>query len=62
MRSIGAPELFAAMAGVIGLCVYAVMFFVVWKFYQLLGKINENIAGIRQVMERDGRTGLPPSS
>ena len=62
MRSIGFPEVVAVLAGVLGLCVYAVMFFVVWKFYQLLGNISENIAGIRQAMERNGRTGLPLSS
>jgi len=29
-----------------------VTFFVIWKFYQILSKINDNIAGIRQGLER----------
>jgi len=39
-----------------GLILYGLMFFViffiVWKFYQVLSRINDNIAGIRQVLER----------
>jgi hypothetical protein len=40
----------------LGLFLYGLMFFViffvVWKFYQILSKINDNIAGIRQALER----------
>ena len=31
---------------------FAVILFVIWKFYQILSKINDNIAGIRQALER----------
>lgn len=31
---------------------FFVIFFVVWKFYQILSKVNDNIAGIRQALER----------
>ena len=31
---------------------FFVIFFVIWKFYQILSKINDNIAGIRQALER----------
>jgi len=44
MSSVGMPELLA----VIGFAVYGVMFFVVWKFYQVLSHINQNIAGIKR--------------
>jgi hypothetical protein len=43
---------------VLGLFFYGLMFFVIffviWKFYQILSKINDNIAGIRQALERNG--------
>ena len=38
------------------LLLYGVMFFaicvIIWRFYQILSKINDNIAGIRQTLER----------
>lgn len=34
-----------------GLMFFAICF-VVWKFYQILSKINDNIAGIKQALER----------
>jgi hypothetical protein len=41
---------------VLVLLFYGLMFFgtcfVIWKFYQVLSKINDNIAGIRQALER----------
>jgi hypothetical protein len=48
-----------------GLFLYGLMFFgilfVIWKFYQILSKINDNIAGIRQALERNdpGRASAP---
>jgi len=40
----------------VGFILYGLMFFliffIVWKFYQVLSRINDNIAGIRQVLER----------
>jgi hypothetical protein len=40
---------------------FFVIFFVIWKFYQILSKINDNIAGIRQALERNdpGRASAP---
>lgn len=53
MRSLGFPELVVALfGGVIGVGFYALLFFALWKFYQIFSKINENIAGIRQVLDR----------
>ena len=49
MSSVGMPELLA----VIGFAVYGVMFFVVWKFYQVLSHINQNIAGIKRALEQN---------
>jgi hypothetical protein len=42
----------ALFGGVIGIGFYALLFFALWKFYQMFSKINENIAGIRQVLDR----------
>jgi hypothetical protein len=39
------------------LCVYAFIFFAVWKFYQVLSRMNDNLAGIRRAIER-----TPPPS
>jgi hypothetical protein len=55
--SIGIQEL---TFGFFGLVVYAIIFFCVWKFYQILSKINDNIVGIRIAVERSSpeqRTG-----
>jgi len=30
---------------------YGLMFFVLWKFYELLTKISDNLAGIRRAIE-----------
>jgi hypothetical protein len=38
--------------------VYAFPIFGIWKFYQMLSKINDNIAGMRRAVESNGRT--PP--
>ena len=62
MRSIGMAGMFTALASIVALGFYAIIFFVVWKFYQVIEKINQNLAGIRQAMERNGRSDLPPSS
>jgi hypothetical protein len=63
MRGFGIPELvflFVPMA-LVGLLFYGAIFFCIWKFYQLLSKIDDNLAGIRQAVERGGtsRPGLP---
>ena len=51
MGSIGMPEVLA----VLGLAAYGVMFFVVWKFYQVLSNINQNIAGIKRAIEQNSQ-------
>jgi hypothetical protein len=38
--------------------VYAFPIFGIWKFYQMLSKINDNIAGIKRAIESNGTT--PP--
>lgn len=55
MRSIGLPEVLVAFGGIVAVVFYGFVFFVLWKFYQTFSKINENIAGIRQVLERGGQ-------
>ncbi len=60
MRSIGMGELLAVLASVVGLAFYAFVFFIFWRFYQLLEKISENVAGIRQALEKDPQTRLFP--
>ena len=53
MRSIGFPELVVLLfGGVTPIGFYALLFFALWKFYQIFSKINENIVGIRQVLDR----------
>jgi hypothetical protein len=39
-------------AVLVGLLYYVVLFFCVWKFYQMLSRINNNLAGIRQALVR----------
>jgi hypothetical protein len=34
------------------LCVYVLIGYVVWKFYSLLARMNQNIEGIRREIER----------
>lgn len=60
MRSIGFPEMLAVLGmGVIGgLAFYGVIFFSLWKFYQMFSKINENIAGIRRTLEMNRTSNL----
>jgi hypothetical protein len=36
------------------LAMYAIMFWVIWKFYYVLARMNENLNGIRQALERGG--------
>lgn len=50
MRSIGFPEVAS-----LGLAFYGVIFFCIWKFYQVLSKINGNIARISDALERGVR-------
>ena len=59
MRSIGFPELLVALGSLVGVVFYGVIFYALWKFYQMFSKINENIAGIRQALESSDRTPRP---
>jgi hypothetical protein len=50
---IGFPELIVLLfGGVIGVGFYAFLLLALWKFYQMLSRMNENIAGIRQLLDR----------
>ncbi len=51
MPSVGLPEVFA----VLGVAIYGVMFFVLWKFYQVFSNINQNIAGIKRAIEQNNQ-------
>jgi len=53
------PEFLAIMA----FAVYAAVFFVLWKFYQVLTNINESLVSLRQALERNAQRhpgDLPP--
>jgi hypothetical protein len=54
MGTLGFPGLFAVIPILLfGLLFYGVIFFCIWKFYQMLSKINDNIAGIRLALVRN---------
>jgi len=55
MRSIGFPEIL--VIGFVPIAVYGVLIYCVWKFYRLLSRINDNIAGIREAIARNGPSG-----
>ncbi|HEY1493765.1 MAG TPA: hypothetical protein VGF49_04450 [Candidatus Solibacter sp.] len=55
MRSVGLPELMVALGGIVAIGFYGVMFFVLWKFYQVLSNINQNIAGIKRAIEQNNQ-------
>jgi hypothetical protein len=55
MRSVGLPELMVALGGIVAIGFYGVMFFVLWKFYQVLSNINQNIAGIKSAIEQNNQ-------
>ena len=48
MHSLSLPEFFAVM----GLLLCAAVFFSVWKLYKMLSKMNDNLVGIRQAVEK----------
>jgi hypothetical protein len=50
LRAIGLPQLFVIFL------VWGLSIFCVWTFYQTLSKINDNIGGIRQAVERNDTT------
>ena len=55
MRSVGLPELMVAFGGIVAIGFYGVMFFVLWKFYQVFSNINQNIAGIKRALEQNSQ-------
>jgi hypothetical protein len=57
MRALGFPELFFMF---FMFFVYGVAIFVVWKFYQILARMNDNLSGIRRAVERSGNP--PPAT
>ncbi len=52
MQSIGLPEVLVGVGTVLRTVFYGVAFVALWKFYQMFAKINENIAGIRQALQK----------
>lgn len=58
MRSIGLPEVVVIFGAIV---FYGFIFLVLWKFYHMVGKINENTAAIRQRLE-NGTGSLRPST
>ena len=54
MSAFGFPEIFVLILPV---AVYGVMIYCVWRFYRLISNINDNVAGIREAIERNGRGG-----
>ena len=50
MRSLDFPGLVVFL---LSIGFYALVAFVLWKFYQIFSKINENIAALRQVLHAD---------
>jgi len=55
MGSVGAG--FAAFAILIQVAIYGAIAFVIWKFYQMISRIGEDIAAIRKRLQ--GRGGGP---
>jgi hypothetical protein len=58
MGSLGLPELLMIP---LAFFIYGVTFWIIWKFYQALSGIHENIAGIRRAIERQAPEASPES-
>jgi hypothetical protein len=58
MRGLGFPEFLVIM---FTLSVYALIGYVVWKFYSLLARMNQNLEGIRHAVEHQTGPADPPS-
>jgi hypothetical protein len=50
ITSTGFSPFFFVPFALIGLLFYGLIFFCIWKFYQMLSRINDNIAGINANM------------
>jgi hypothetical protein len=48
-------QLFAFFPIILALLFYGLIFFCIWKFYQMLSNINNNLAGIRRAMGHGGQ-------
>jgi len=46
---------------ILPLLIYGALFFCVWKFYQVLTRINDNIAGIKRALDERGVAIAPTS-
>jgi len=46
----GPVHLSALFTAVVGLGFYGLIIFVIWKFYQILSKINDNLGEIKQAI------------
>jgi hypothetical protein len=46
---LGAPEIFVILFA------WLIPAWILWKFYQVLSRISENLAGIRQTLEEQRR-------
>jgi hypothetical protein len=57
------PNQFPLVFGglLLGLLYYGLIFFCVWKFYQVLSNINDNLAGINRTIAGLGRFGTEAS-
>ena len=56
------PQLFAFVPFILlGFLFYGLIFYCIWKFYQLLSKINDNIARINDNIAGIRRSGLETS-
>ena len=67
MPSVSMPGLGFAMIPLLllGLLYYAFVLFCIWKFYQMLSSINDNLAGINRTIAgiaRSGAEGSAPAS
>jgi uncharacterized membrane protein len=51
MPALGVPEF---MVLLFMFLVYGVSFFVIWKFYRILSRMNDNLSGIREAIDRHG--------
>jgi hypothetical protein len=62
MTTVGPQFLLAFVPMVLmGLLFYGAIFYCLWKFYQKLSQMNDNLAGIRRALEYGGpnRPSLP---
>jgi hypothetical protein len=53
MVGIGYPE--GILLGLFMLALYGFLFWIVWKFYSVLSRMNENLTGIRRALEGEHR-------